>query len=974
MTSDDIRQSYIDFFVKQHGHTFVPSSSVVPHDDPTLLFTNAGMNQFKPIFLGTEKRAYTRAVNTQKCIRAGGKHNDLDDVGRSRRHHTFFEMLGNWSFGDYFKEGAIKMAWQLLVDVWKLDPTRLHVTVHEGDEANGVPRDDEAADIWHKVIGVPRDRIHYGGKDNFWEMGETGPCGPCTEIFYDRTPDKSGGKTVLSGEDPRVMEIWNNVFIQYNRNPDRSLTKLPAQHVDTGMGFERICQVIQGKNDNYAIDLFEPIFKRISALSGQTYGGLFPESDLGDRSNESKDLKRDIAFRVIADHARMATFSITDGAMPGNKGRDAVVRSVIRRAFRFGYQEFGLRKPFLFELVHTLSDCMGGFFPELRKDPKRVAAIIESEEKSFLETIERGLSMFEQAYRDAVTGLRAATIVSPESPSVSMKEQDDKFLSAWEANRGRHDPKFAPVISARDSFDLHTTFGFPIDLQEQMALERGVAVDRAGYAKLFEEFQKKSGEGRKSHVVVAVDLTNIAKTDDKSKYMGAASTGKIVGTVKGTDVLTTGSVTSSDAEVALLLATTNFYGEQGGQVGDTGTITTDTGTFGVEDTQRRGDHVLHVGTVTKGSIAVGQTAKLTVDSRRNLTQQNHTTTHVTNWALREVLGNDVQQKGSLVDPDKLRFDFSHGASLTDEQACKVEELVNAAIAKDLKVDAKEVPQEQALKINGLRAVFGEKYPPMVRVVSIGATVDELLANPANPKWREFSIEFCGGTHLRSIGEAKRFVLITDEPVSKGVRRLVGYTGANAEQAQKLATDLYAAIAKAGSVDSSTLSATIQQLQKQAGIEGTPLVARRRAQQAIADLQARLKAFEKEQKKANAVQLDVSATAADLVARSGGKAIVARIDNLDNAQMLALLDSVRAKASTHAFLLASVADGKVQLLSAVSDDLIAKGLKAGDWIRDVAKATGGGGGGRPNMAQAGGKDPSKVDDALSLARDIAAKVL
>jgi alanyl-tRNA synthetase len=969
MTSDEIRQSYIDFFVKKHGHTFVPSSPVVPHDDPTLLFTNAGMNQFKPIFLGTEKRAYTRAVNTQKCIRAGGKHNDLDDVGRSRRHHTFFEMLGNWSFGDYFKEGAIKIAWELLTDVWKLDPTRLHVTVHEGDKEAGIPRDDEAADIWHKVVGVPRDHIHYGiTKDNFWEMGDTGPCGPCTEIFYDSTPDKSGGPTVLSGSDPRVMEIWNNVFIQYNREytaegakllaqsqgasdfderdrlkkaalAARQLIKLPAQHVDTGMGFERICQVLQKKTDNYATDLWTPILKKIESLSGQTYGGTFPASDLGDRSSESKELKRDIAFRVIADHARMATFSITDGAMPGNKGRDAVVRSVIRRAFRFGYQEFGLRKPFLFELVHTLADCMGGFFPELRKDPKRIAGIIESEEQSFLATIERGLSLFNEA-----------------------------------VDRARHAATRSLVLAAQDSFDLHTTFGFPIDLQEQMALERGVGVDRTGYAKLFEEFQKKSGEGRKTHVVVAVDLTNIAKTDDKPKYAGAESSGTIVGVIKGTDVLIKGSVTSTDTDIALLLSTTNFYGEQGGQVGDTGTITTDSGTFVVEDTQRRGEHVLHVGHVSSGTISVGKTAKLSVDPRRNLTQQNHTTTHVTNWALREVLGDDVQQKGSLVDPEKLRFDFSHDKSLTDEQARKVEELVNAAIAKDLKVDAKEVPQEQALKINGLRAVFGEKYPPIVRVVSIGATVDELIANPSNPKWRECSIEFCGGTHLKSIGEAKRFVLVTDEPVSKGVRRIVGYTGAKAEQAQKLAQDLDAAIAKAGSVDSSTLSPTIQVIQKQASLEGTPLVARRRAQQAIADLQAKLKAFEKEQKKANAAQIDVSATATDLVAKANGKAIVARIDNLDNGQMLALLDSVRAKASTHAFLLASVADGKVQLLSAVSEDLIAKGLKAGDWIRDVAKATGGGGGGRPNMAQAGGKDPSKVDDALNLAREIAAKVL
>ncbi len=942
MTSNDIRRAFIEFFVNKHGHTFVPSSPVVPQDDPTLLFTNAGMNQFKPIFLGTEKRDYTRAVNTQKCIRAGGKHNDLDDVGRSRRHHTFFEMLGNWSFGDYFKEGAIKMAWELLVDVWKLDPTRIHVTVHEGDAAGGVPRDDEAADIWHHVIGVPRDRIHYGGKDNFWEMGETGPCGPCTEIFYDRTPDKTGGPTVLSGTDPRVMEIWNNVFIQYNRNADRSLTKLPAQHVDTGMGFERICQVLQGKNDNYAIDLFDPIFAKISELSRQSYGGLFPATDTGDRSAESKELKRDIAFRVIADHARMATFAITDGATPGNKGRDAVVRSVIRRAFRFGYQQFGLRKPFLHEITHTLVDVMGEAFPELRRDPTRVARIIESEEKSFLETIERGLGLFEDAI----------------------------------SRGGNHADASMSRLSAQDAFNLHTTYGFPVDLQEQMALERGASVDRAGYEQLFEEFQKKSGEGRKSHVIVAVDLTKVAPTGDKEKFTTRLSKGNVLGFVVNNELQTAGQITSADtaSEVALLLDQTCFYGEQGGQVGDSGFIATPTGAFIVSSTQRAGNHVLHVGRVSEGAIAVGQAAHLDVDPLRDITQQNHTSTHIANWALREVLGDDVQQKGSLVDPEKLRFDFSHGSSLTDEQVQQIESLVGRQIAQNLIVDAREVPQEQALKINGLRAVFGEKYPPMVRVVSIGATVDELLAHPANPKWREFSIEFCGGTHLKSAGEAKDFVLISDEPVSKGVRRIVALTGDNAARARTLAIDLDASLKSAQSIDPASLGASIQQIQKQIALDGTPLLARRRAQAAIVDLQARLKAYEKEQKKASVAQIDISAVAGELVAQSVGGLVIARIDNLDNAQMLALFDSIRAKSPTHALMLASVADAKVQLLAAVSDDLIARGLKAGDWIRDVAKATGGGGGGRPNMAQAGGKDPAKVDDALNLARSIATSKL
>src|SRR4051812_26459637 len=399
-TSQQIRQEFIDFFVQRHGHTFVPSSPVVPLDDPTLLFTNAGMNQFKPIFLGQEKRAYTRAANTQKCIRAGGKHNDLDDVGRSRRHHTFFEMLGNWSFGDYFKKEAIAWSWELLTKVWKLDPGRLHVTVHAGEEAIGVPRDEEAARIWREVAGVPADHIHYGNtKDNFWEMGETGPCGPCTEIFVDRTPDKTGGPSVLSGEDPRVMEIWNNVFIQYNRNPDRSLTPLPSKHVDTGMGLERIIQVLQGVDDNYAIDLFNPFWQKLKDLSGITYAGKYPAGNAADPEAEAKDaqLRHDIAFRVIADHVRCLTFALTDGAVPSNEGRGYVLRRVLRRAVRFGRQQLELKDPFLHTLVPIVVDAMGGAFPELHQNPGRVAEIIKDEEVSFSRTLDRGIKLFEEA-------------------------------------------------------------------------------------------------------------------------------------------------------------------------------------------------------------------------------------------------------------------------------------------------------------------------------------------------------------------------------------------------------------------------------------------------------------------------------------------------------------------------------------------------------------------------------------------------
>src|SRR5215212_4344189 len=403
MTSAQIRQQFIDFFVQKHGHTFVPSSPVVPHDDPTLLFTNAGMNQFKPYFLGTEKAPWTRVVDTQKCIRAGGKHNDLDDVGRSRRHHTFFEMLGNWSFGDYFKRGAIEMSWELLTQVMKLDTTRLHVTCFEGDEAKGVPRDTEAANLWKEIAGIADDHIHYFGKDNFWEMGDTGPCGPCSEIYVDRTPDKSGGKDV-NGDDPRVMEIWNLVFIQYNRNPDRSLTVLPSQHVDTGMGFERISQVLQDKSDNYGIDLFDPFWQALTKLSGFQYGGKFPKTNVADPVAEAADaaLRHDIAFRVIADHLRCLTFALTDGAVPSNEGRGYVLRRILRRAVRFGRQQLELREPFMHTLVPVVVDAMGAAFPELKKNPQHVQELIRDEEVNFGKTLDRGLLQFENALADSI--------------------------------------------------------------------------------------------------------------------------------------------------------------------------------------------------------------------------------------------------------------------------------------------------------------------------------------------------------------------------------------------------------------------------------------------------------------------------------------------------------------------------------------------------------------------------------------------
>jgi len=948
MTSDQIRQQFIDFFVRKHGHTFVPSSPVVPHDDPTLLFTNAGMNQFKPIFLGLETRPYRRAANSQKCIRAGGKHNDLDDVGRSRRHHTFFEMLGNWSFGDYFKRGAIQMAWNLLTSVWQLDPTRLHVSCYEGNEAAGIPRDTEAANIWKEVAGLPDDHIHYFGKDNFWEMGDTGPCGPSTEIYIDRTPDKTGGAKVNT-DDPRVMEIWNLVFIQYNRDASGKLTTLPSQHVDTGMGLERICQVLQGKEDNYATDLFTPLFEALTKLTGIRYAGQFPATNAADPVAEAANpqLRHDIAFRVIADHVRCLTFALTDGAVPSNEGRGYVLRRILRRAVRFGRQQLQLRDPFLHRLVPVVVDTMSGAFPELKRGPKRVIELIQEEEVSFGRTIDRGIDLFEEA-----------------------------------GNRARWNDEKQLVISAADAFKLHDTYGFPIDLTRIMAAERGMLVDIAGYEKLMEQAREVARSGGKGADSALLQLPpnalsqlverKVDPTDDAAKFL----TDPIRATVKaiwdGSELV---SSSPDDSEAAIILDRTNFYAEMGGQAGDAGALRTDNGVLATIGTTRAvGGYVLHVGHVSGSEIRVGDTVTATIDERRHRTQQSHTTTHLANWALREVLGEGVQQKGSLVDPDKLRFDFSHGKAMTEDEITRVEELVNQCIGKGMRVYAEVVPQEKALKIHGLRAVFGEKYPPMVRVVSIGTPVAELLSDPQDPKWREFSVEFCGGTHLKNTAEAVTFVITGEESISKGVRRIVALTGDAAQAVLAQGKSVDSLIEEARTKADSELPAIIGALQKSIASGDLSLRAKRRAQAAVAELQERYRKWEKANTAQAAAKMDVSEVAAELLQSAAplgaGKLVIGEVAGATPDQLLSLTDSLKKKTGSYGILLASAQDGKVSFVAAVSDDLIAKGLKAGDWIREAAKAAGGGGGGRPQLAQAGGKDPGKLPDALRVAKDYA----
>ena len=992
LTSQQVRQQFIDFFVKRHGHAFVASSPVVPHDDPTLLFTNAGMNQFKPIFLGQERRDYTRAANTQKCIRAGGKHNDLDDVGRSRRHHTFFEMLGNWSFGDYFKRGAIEMAWELLTQVYKLPAERLHVTCYEGDVAAGIPRDTEAAEIWKQVAGLPDDRIHFfGAKDNFWEMGNTGPCGPCTEINIDRRPqaeidaDRAAGRRApVNGDDPRVMEIWNNVFIQYNRDAAGTLTPLPAQHVDTGMGLERLCQVIQGKEDNYATDLWSPLFERITALSGIPYTGKYPPTNAADPVAEAADeqLRHDIAFRVVADHVRCLTFALTDGAVPSNDGRGYVLRRILRRAVRFGRQQLGLREPFMHELVPVIVESMGEAFPELMAKPQHVADLIRDEEVSFGKTLDRGIQLFEEARARADQKHFGRRVDLEEMLIAAVKSGSSATIIADEANTNGVEPA---VISAEDAFKLHDTYGFPIDLTRIMAEERGMSVDVDGYEKLMEQAKELARSGGKADdatkkltdlppaALSQLEQAGVKPTADAAKYAGKPVTAQVLAIWNGDDLGLSPAAASEDESLAVILDQTNFYAEMGGQVGDAGSLAGPAGTFDVAATKAVGGFVLHVGRVRSGKIEVGQAVTATVADARQATEKNHTTTHLANWALREVLGEGVQQKGSLVDPEKLRFDFSHGKALTDEELEKVETLVNGSVTSRLPVYAEEVPQEQALKINGLRAVFGEKYPPRVRVVSVGVPVAQLIADPGSEKWRQVSVEFCGGTHLHNAGNAGAFAVMAEESVSKGIRRLTGVTGQAAVAAAEAAVTAEAIVKRSQSAADGELSPFVTALTHAIAKGELPLRAKRRAQAAVAELQGRIKAFEKASRSAG-TGVDAVTAAGELFAAApdlgGGKLVVGEIVGASDDALRSAMDSVKKKSASYGVMLAAANDGKVTFIAAVSDDLVAKGLKAGDWVRETAKVAGGGGGGKPNMAQAGGKDPAKVGEALEKARAFA----
>ncbi|HOJ76003.1 MAG TPA: alanine--tRNA ligase [Phycisphaerae bacterium] len=874
-TSDQIRREFIEFFVGK-AHTAVPSAPVVPVDDPTLMFTNAGMNQFKDVFLGTGSRPYRRAVDTQKCIRVSGKHNDLEEVGRDTYHHTFFEMLGNWSFGDYFKKEAIAWAWELLTQVWGLPKDRLYATVFAGDEHEGLDADEEAAKLWTEVTDIdPAHVRRFGKKDNFWEMGATGPCGPCSEIHIDLTPDKSGGKLVNAG-DPRVMEIWNLVFIQFNRDESGKLTPLPARHVDTGMGFERIVAVLQGKQSNYDTDVFAPLLGKIGELTGHAYTGAV-----------GPDAHVDNAMRVIADHVRMLTFSITDGAKPSNDGRGYVLRRLLRRAARFGRQQLGQTQPFIHKLVPTIVETMGDVFPELKGSADRVMQLIREEEESFGRTLDRGIALFEQAAKSGKT------------------------------------------ISAADAFKLYDTYGFPIDLTVQMAGERGMSVDETGFADLMAEAKEKARAAAKQHVVVAVE-GELPPTQDSPKYLGRAAEARVLGWVVRNAFISSGSLTEADGQTALVLDKTCFYAEQGGQIGDTGQIRTGTGVFEVMTTQRLGDTVLHVGQVTDGTVEAGQAAQLEVAAVRDLTRKNHTATHLLHWALRTVLGEHVKQHGSVVDPERLRFDFDHNAPMTADEIAAVERLVNEKIYADLDVSTRELPIDEARKLPGVRAFFGEKYGDVVRVVSIGPD--------------SFSAEFCGGTHLERTGQIGFFKIVAEEGIAKGVRRVTAVTGPRAvEHVQQLERTAKEA---AGLLNT--------------GPEQLPA--------RIAAMQEEIKKLRKQLTKGAAA--DVKGVRQKLLEEAervnGAAIIVGELPEVPVEQIREAADWLRSQAGSAAVCLGVVAEGKPMLIAAVTDDLIAKGVKAGDLIKHIVPAIDGRGGGKPNLAQAGGNKPEGIPDALAAA--------
>ncbi len=960
-SAGEIREAFIGFFRDRHGHAFVPSSPSVPVDDPTLLFANAGMNQFKPCFLGTTQagsalHGLKRAVNSQKCIRAGGKHNDLDDVGLDTYHHTFFEMLGNWSFGDFFKAEAIEWAWSFLTEVCGLEADRLYATYFEGDAAQGLEPDHEARDLWLRFL--PADRVLPGdAKDNFWEMGDTGPCGPCSELHYDRIGGRDASGRV-NRDDPDVIEVWNLVFIQFNKEKlgdEIVLKPLPAKHVDTGMGLERLVSVLQDLPErpvrsNYDTDLFTPIFAEIQRVTrfARPYGGR-----LGAEDPERVDM----AYRVIADHIRTLVVAITDGAVPSNEGRGYVLRRVLRRAVRFGRQMLGAETGFLSDLVPVVAKTLGEAFPELRRNTAKVAEILAEEEASFGRTIDKGIKHFAEF-----------------------------------AGGGS--------ISGDDAFMLYDTYGFPLDLTQMMAAERGLSVDVAGFNAAMEAQRERSRAGSKfgggegtlrlePDALAKLAHKNVKPTDDAAKYGVRENGGDIKARIRAIwngrnfdEHVDSGS--SGLHRVGVVLDRTNFYAEAGGQVADTGRLIVlgehrrESGAhrqseFRVESVQRFGEFVLHIGIVKNGEIRVGEEVECKVDrSRRRHIASNHTATHLLNLGLKLTLGEGVEQKGSLVDAEKLRFDFSHSGPMSDAEVSRVESIVRERIERDLAVHAEVAPLFVAKSVNGVRAVFGEAYPDPVRVVSIGAPVSALLDDPDRGEWAELSVEFCGGTHLASTGETGAFALVQETGVAKGIRRVEGLTGVAAQAALATAASLDARITEVERLADAEVSAAMGEIS--ASIDGMTmsLSDKARLRGRLAGLQDRAKGAAKAAaKEAAARAVSEARQLAESAAADLREIVVGRVEAGDDRGALqAALKVVADRNPSSAVLLGSASEDKVALIAQVPESLVKRGLRAGDWIRATAEVCGGKGGGKPEQAQGGGTEPWKLREALKRAERFA----
>ena len=865
MNSSEIRTRFLDYF-KRQGHAIVASSPLVPGNDPTLLFTNAGMVQFKDVFLGEEKRPYARATTSQRCVRAGGKHNDLENVGYTARHHTFFEMLGNFSFGDYFKRDAIRFAWELLTREYGLDASRMWVTVYQTD--------DEAYDIWANEIKVPKERIARigdkpGGQkfqsDNFWQMGDTGPCGPCTEIFYDHGPGIPGGPPGTPDADgDRYIEIWNLVFMQFNRDESGTMHPLPKPSVDTGMGLERIAAVLQGVHSNYDIDLFQDLIKAAAKATG------------------TKDLTSS-SLRVISDHIRACSFLITDGVIPGNEGRGYVLRRIIRRAIRHGYK-LGQTKPFFHRLVADLARVMGDAYPELRAARERVTEVLRQEEERFAETLENGMKVLESALH-----------------------REDRMLDG------------------ETVFQLYDTFGFPVDLTADIARERGVMIDHAGFEEAMQRQRERARAASKFTMHAGVEYSG--RATEFHGYETLRLEGKVVALYRqGSQVQ---SVDGGD-EAIVVLDRTPFYAESGGQVGDHGEITSGSGSFAVADTQKIQAEVFgHKGKVRAGRLSVGDAVTAQVNAAiRALAAYNHTATHLMHAALRKVLGTHVAQKGSLVDASRTRFDFSHNAPMTAEEIRTVENLVNREIRANHPVEAKRMKYDDAIKA-GAMALFGEKYGDEVRVLSMGG----------------FSAELCGGTHVRRTGDIGFFKILSESGVASGIRRVEAVT---ANGALAWVHEQESTLTQAAHV----LKAQPQELTQKLG-----------------QILDNLKSLEKElsrlkSKLANSQGDDLADQAVDV---GTTKVLAAKLEGADAKTLREAMDKLKGKLKSAAIVLGTVEGGKVTLIAGVTSDLTAK-VKAGELVNFVAQQVGGKGGGRADMAQAGGTDPAKLTDALASVAD------